>query len=95
VPDYGEDLAAIHAAGFTAVASAAARELLPRLGPASRVLDVGCGDGTTARLLSDAGVGTFNAPGQTGDQVSSARCARGTHHSSSLWAQARSAGSGW
>jgi SAM-dependent methyltransferase len=52
---YGEDLAAIHAARFTALASAAGRELLPRLAPASRVLDVGCGDGTTARLLSDAG----------------------------------------
>lgn len=50
---YGEDLAAIHAAGFTAIASAVAREVLPRLEPGSRVL--GCGDGTTARLLSDAG----------------------------------------
>jgi SAM-dependent methyltransferase len=52
---YGEDLAAIHAAGFTAIASAAAAELLPRLAPGSRVLELGCGDGTTARLLSDAG----------------------------------------
>src|SRR5687768_12429502 len=52
---YGDDLAAIHAAGFTALASAAARELLPRLEPGSRVLELGCGDGTTARLLTDAG----------------------------------------
>ena len=52
---YGEDLAAIHGAGFTAIASAAAADLLPRLAPGSRVLELGCGDGTTARLLSDAG----------------------------------------
>jgi cyclopropane fatty-acyl-phospholipid synthase-like methyltransferase len=52
---YGEDLAAIHAAGFTALASAAARELLPRLKPGSRVLELGCGDGTTARALTEAG----------------------------------------
>ena len=52
---YGEDLAAIHAAGFTALASAAARELLPRLEPGSCVLALGCGDGTTAGLLTDAG----------------------------------------
>lgn len=52
---YGEDLAVIHAAGFTAIASAAAAEILPRLSPGSRVLELGCGDGTTARLLSDAG----------------------------------------
>jgi SAM-dependent methyltransferase len=55
VAAYGEDLAAIHAAGFTALASAAARELLVRLEPHSRVLELGCGDGTTARLLCDAG----------------------------------------
>ena len=35
---YGEDLAAIHAAGFTALASAAARELLPRVEPMPRGL---------------------------------------------------------
>ena len=52
---YGEDLAAIHAAGFTALASAAARELLPRLEPGTCVLALGCGDGTTAGLLTDAG----------------------------------------
>jgi SAM-dependent methyltransferase len=52
---YGEDLAAIHSAGFTAIAEAAARELLSRLEPQSRVLELGCGDGTTARLLSEAG----------------------------------------
>jgi SAM-dependent methyltransferase len=52
---YGEDLAAIHAAGFTALAEAAARELLARLEPGSRVLELGCGDGTTADLLGQAG----------------------------------------
>jgi len=52
---YGADLAHIHAAGFTALAEAAAREALERLGPDARVLEVGCGDGTTARCLADAG----------------------------------------
>jgi SAM-dependent methyltransferase len=55
VGGYGEDLAAIHAAGFTALACAAAAELLPRLAPRSRIVELGCGDGTTARLLGDAG----------------------------------------
>jgi SAM-dependent methyltransferase len=52
---YGEDLAAIHAAGFTDLASAAARELIARLRAPGRVIDLGCGDGTSARLLTDAG----------------------------------------
>jgi SAM-dependent methyltransferase len=52
---FGEDLAAIHAAGFTGLAVAAAHELLDRLERSSRVVDLGCGDGTTARLLSEAG----------------------------------------
>jgi SAM-dependent methyltransferase len=52
---YGEDLAAIHAADFTGLAVAAAHELLTRLEGSSRVVDLGCGDGTTARLLSEAG----------------------------------------
>ena len=52
---YGADLAAIHAAGFTALAEAAAAELIARLAPRSLVVELGCGDGTTARLLSDVG----------------------------------------
>jgi SAM-dependent methyltransferase len=52
---YREDLAAIHADGFTELAVAAARELIPRLERGSRVVDLGCGDGTTARLLTEAG----------------------------------------
>ncbi len=55
MPGYGEDLAAIHAAGFTAPAQAAARELCARLEHPSRVVELGCGDGTTARLLTGAG----------------------------------------
>jgi SAM-dependent methyltransferase len=55
MPGYGEDLAAIHAAGFTAPAHAAARELCGRLERRSRVVELGCGDGTTARLLTEAG----------------------------------------
>lgn len=52
---YDADLAHIHAAGFTALAEAAAREAVKRLGPHARVVEVGCGDGTTARRLADAG----------------------------------------
>jgi SAM-dependent methyltransferase len=55
VSGYGEDLAAIHAAGFTEIAAAAARELLERLSRPARVLDLGCGDGTSAALLTEAG----------------------------------------
>ena len=52
---YGVDLAAIHADGFTLLADAAAREAQARLSPGSRVLDLGCGDGTTAARLAAAG----------------------------------------
>jgi SAM-dependent methyltransferase len=55
VSGYGEDLAAIHASGFTEIAEAAARELLERLSMPARVLDLGCGDGTSAALLTEAG----------------------------------------
>jgi len=55
VSGYGVDLAAMHAAGFTAIAEAAARVLLERLESPGRVLDLGCGDGTSAALLSHAG----------------------------------------
>jgi hypothetical protein len=40
---YGEDLAAVHAAGFTTVAVAAARELLGRLPGPARVVELGAG----------------------------------------------------
>jgi SAM-dependent methyltransferase len=65
VPGYAEDLAAIHAAGFTEMARDAARELLARLPERGRVLELGCGDGTTAALLSAAGhdvVGVDQSP---------------------------------
>jgi SAM-dependent methyltransferase len=52
---YGPDLALAHASGFTFAAEAAARELLDRLDPGSRVLELGCGDGTTAARLVEAG----------------------------------------
>ncbi|MGE5407944.1 MAG: methyltransferase domain-containing protein [Syntrophothermus sp.] len=54
-PGYGTDLAAIHASGFTAIAEAAARELIGRLPERARVLDLGCGDGTSAALLAREG----------------------------------------
>lgn len=65
---YCEDLAAIHADGFTMLAEAAAREASGRLAPGSRVLELGCGDGTTAALLSEAGhdvVGVDASPAMT------------------------------
>lgn len=52
---YGIDLATIHAAGFTGLAVAAGAELLGRLEPESRVLELGAGDGTTAEMLVAAG----------------------------------------
>lgn len=52
---YGDDLAAIHSAGFTDFARAAARELLRRLPKAARIVELGSGDGTTAALLTEAG----------------------------------------
>jgi SAM-dependent methyltransferase len=55
MPGYGEDLAAIHAAGFTELARAAARELIARLDAPARIVDLGCGDGTSTRLLAEAG----------------------------------------
>jgi len=41
MPGYGEELAAVHAAGFTAVAVAGAREVLARLDSPSRVVEFG------------------------------------------------------
>ncbi len=52
---YGDDLAAVHAAGFTDLARAAADEVISRLSGPSRIVEFGCGDGTTARHLCDAG----------------------------------------
>jgi SAM-dependent methyltransferase len=51
----GEDLASVHAAGFTDLARAAAGEVITRLSGRCRIVEFGCGDGTTARQLSDAG----------------------------------------
>lgn len=56
---YRPDLAAIHDAGFDQLATGAARTLtgmLARNGiDRGRVVDLGCGSGTTARILADAG----------------------------------------
>lgn len=52
---YSEDLAAIHASGFTDLARAAAEELISRLSGPCRIVEFGCGDGTTGRELCDAG----------------------------------------
>jgi SAM-dependent methyltransferase len=55
--DYGEDLAHIHANGFTALAESAAPAIVSLLrgrspGP---VVDLGCGSGITTRALVEAG----------------------------------------
>jgi SAM-dependent methyltransferase len=52
---YGDDLATVHASGFTDLAQAAAEELIARLSRPCRIVEFGCGDGTTARQLCDAG----------------------------------------
>lgn len=56
---YGEDLAYIHDAGFTDLARQAGRrmvELLAERGVREgSVVDLGCGSGVTARVLSEAG----------------------------------------
>lgn len=56
---YRPDLAAVHDAGFDQLATGAARTLtgmLARNGiDRGRVVDLGCGSGTTARILADAG----------------------------------------
>jgi SAM-dependent methyltransferase len=56
VADYGEDLAYIHARGFTALAEAAAPVIVALLGePRGPVVDLGCGSGVTTRAFADAG----------------------------------------
>jgi SAM-dependent methyltransferase len=59
VKGYAEDLAHVHASGFTALAETAAPaivELLRRAGIESGlVVDLGCGSGITSRALVDAG----------------------------------------
>lgn len=55
VSGYLKDLALVHSAGFTELARCAAAELIGRLPARSQILDVGCGDGTTAALLVEAG----------------------------------------
>jgi hypothetical protein len=52
---YGEDLAAVHASGFTDLAQAEAGELVTRLSQPCRIVEFRCGDGTTARRLCEAG----------------------------------------
>lgn len=45
----------MHAAGFTSIAAAAARELISQLDQPSRIVDIGCGDGTSAAALTASG----------------------------------------
>jgi SAM-dependent methyltransferase len=55
VAAYGEDLAYIHDAGFTGIAEQAVPVIAANVRPGGVVVDVGCGSGVTARLLTDAG----------------------------------------
>lgn len=56
---YAPDLALVHDHDFAAIAEAAAAEILAQataqFGRAVRILDLGCGSGTTAARLSAAG----------------------------------------
>lgn len=59
---YGQDLAAIHAEAFEALAASAAETLLQLLGrgaPSRRVLDLGCGAGPLSWRLSEQGFSTW------------------------------------
>ena len=57
--DYGRDLALIHARGFAGLAAAAGPFMAAELGragfPDGLVVDLGCGNGVTSRLLGEAG----------------------------------------
>ena len=57
--DYGKDLALIHARGFAGLAGAAGPFMAAELGragvPEGLVVDLGCGNGVTSRLLGEAG----------------------------------------
>ena len=59
VSDYGRDLALIHARGFAGLAAAAGPFMAAELGhagfPDGLVVDLGCGNGVTSRLLGEAG----------------------------------------
>lgn len=52
---YRADLAFIHDAGFSDFVAKSARFLLGVVPPGGRVVDLGCGSGTWARRLTDAG----------------------------------------
>lgn len=52
---YPADLARIHDEGFGEFARAAACELLKRLPPSSRVVELGCGTGISSEILCHAG----------------------------------------
>ena len=56
VTGYGDDLAHIHARGFTSLAEEAAEVIVRLLGPPrGTVVDLGCGSGVTTRALLEAG----------------------------------------
>jgi SAM-dependent methyltransferase len=56
VTGYGDDLAHIHARGFTSLAEEAAPVIVRLLGPPrGTVVDLGCGSGVTTRALVEAG----------------------------------------
>jgi SAM-dependent methyltransferase len=59
---YGQDLAAIHADAFEALAAAAAETLLKALSqghPSGRVLDLGCGAGPLSQRIHQKGFATW------------------------------------
>ena len=81
---YGEDLAAIHAAGFTEMAQDAARELLGRLPPGARVLELGCATAALRRRIACGCTGrptswpAYDAPGSAPGPFAAAKPAPGS-----------------
>ena len=56
---YAHDLARIHDAGFGDFARAAAAELLTRIDPPGRIVELGCGTGISSALCAAAGFEVF------------------------------------
>ena len=83
---YPPDLARIHDEGFGDFARAAAAELLTRLPASGLVVDLGCGTGITAAVLSDAGHDVLGIDiSEDMLAIARARAPRATFRQGSVW----------